>query len=157
MIYEGTNEIQAIDLVQRKLLADGGRRAAALRSELAAEVDKCRAQPSLRPFADALATQLGAWAAVQQALLEADPADAEYPLRVADDVLAGIGHALLAWAWTRIAGAAIDTSRTPAVGGRSAAQWLESATFGLQWLLPQAQVHWSRALQHRAALPFLAA
>ena len=42
MIYEGTNEIQAIDLVQRKLLDDGGARAAALIAELRREVDGLR-------------------------------------------------------------------------------------------------------------------
>ena len=157
MIYEGTNEIQAIDLVQRKLLPDGGRRADALRRELAAEAARCRSQPALLPFADALDAQLAAWGTVQQALLAAAASDAEYALRVADDVLAGIGHALMAWAWARVARVSVDAGRAPAAGGRSAAQWLESATFGLQWLLPQAQVHWARALQREAALPFLAA
>jgi len=157
MIYEGTNEIQAIDLVQRKLLPDGGQRAAALRADLAAEAALCRQQPALVPFADALDTQLASWAQVQQALLDAQAADPEYSLRVADDVLAGIGHALMAWAWARVARVALDPARAPAAGGRTAAQWLESATFGLQWLLPQAQVHWGRALQRDAALPFLAA
>jgi alkylation response protein AidB-like acyl-CoA dehydrogenase len=36
-------------------------------------------------------------------------------------------------------------------------EWLESANFGLQGLPPQAQVHWRRALQRNAALPFLTA
>jgi len=156
MIYEGTNEIQAIDLVQRKLLADGGQRADALRAELAAEAVRCRAEPALQPFADALDGQLAAWARVQQALLAAAGDDAEYPLRAADDVLAGVGHALLAWAWARIARTALDPARAPAAGARPAAQWLDSARFGLQWLLPQAATHWDRALQRDAALPFLA-
>jgi hypothetical protein len=161
MIYEGTNEIQAIDLVQRKLLPDGGRRAGALRAVLAAEAAACRAQtgshPGLQPFADALDAQLAQWAAVQQSLQAHAGTDAEYALRVADDVLAGVGHVLLCWAWARIARTALDPARAPAAGGRSAASWLQSATFGLQWLLPQAQVHWRRALQADAALPFLVA
>ncbi|OYV01862.1 MAG: hypothetical protein CFE45_02975, partial [Burkholderiales bacterium PBB5] len=78
-----------------------------------------------------------------------------YPLRVADDMLAGVGHALMAWAWARIALAAHDPAQAP-VAGRPAADWLASARFGLQWLLPQAQVHWQRVGQRDAALPWLA-
>jgi hypothetical protein len=33
----------------------------------------------------------------------------------------------------------------------------DAARFGLQWLLPQAEVHWHRARRRDAALPFAAA
>ncbi|GCL63190.1 acyl-CoA dehydrogenase [Pseudaquabacterium pictum] len=157
MVYEGTNEIQAIDLVQRKLLDDGGARARALMADLAAEAAACRSRPALQPFADALAQQLALWEQALQALQAGRSADAEHPLRVADDVLAGVGHALLAWAWARIARTAVQAPQPAVPGARSADQWLQSATFGLQWLLPQAQVHWQRATQPGLALPFLAA
>ena len=164
MIYEGTNEIQAIDLVQRKLLDDGGARSNALQAELAAEVALCRAvidpaaQTPLAPFANALAAQLQAWGTLQQALLAGRAADPEWPLRAADDVLHGIGHVLMCWAWTRITRCALTQGDAPPLaGGRSAAQWLQSARFGLDWLLPQAQVFWWRAGQAGALLPALAA
>jgi alkylation response protein AidB-like acyl-CoA dehydrogenase len=157
MIYEGTNEIQAVDLVQRKLLDDGGRRAAALRAVLADEVSACRATDATKPWGDALATQLDHWATAQAALQAGVADDPEWPLRAADDMLAGIGHALLAWAWARIARCALDPARAHPAGGRSAADWLASARFGLEWLLPQAQVHWQRAMCRGAALPFVAA
>ena len=71
-------------------------------------------------------------------------------------MLAGVGHALLAWAWARLARTAVQGSQPAVPGARPAAQWLQSATFGLQWLLPQAQVHWARASQPALGLPFLA-
>ncbi len=157
MIYEGTNEIQAVDLVQRKLLDDGGARSNALRQLLSQELEACQAVAALQPFAAALGQQLQAWRAVQQALLAGRAADPEWPLRVADDVLHGIGHALMCWAWARIARTAGDAARPTPPGGRTAGQWLQAAQFGLDWLLPQAQVHWGRALRADAALPFLAA
>jgi alkylation response protein AidB-like acyl-CoA dehydrogenase len=157
MIYEGTNEIQAVDLVQRKLLDDGGVRARALMADLAGEVVACRAVPALQPFADALAQQLSQWEAAMQTLQACRASDPEHPLRVADDVLAGVGHALLAWAWARIARTTAQDASPAVPGARPAGQWLQSATFGLQWLLPQAQVHWQRATQPGLALPFLAA
>jgi alkylation response protein AidB-like acyl-CoA dehydrogenase len=152
MIYEGTNEIQAVDLVQRKVLDDGGRRAGALRALLAEEVAACRAEAALHPCADALAGQLMAWRAAEVALVAGAREDAEWPLRVADDLLHGIGHALLAWAWARIA--RLAPTATGADGGRTAAQWLDSARFGIDWLLPQAQVHWARVARRDAALPY---
>ena len=159
MIYEGSNEIQAVDLVQRKLLDDGGARGDALMQDLAREVAACRAvsalQPALHHFAAALAQQLQSWRSVQQALLAGRAADPEWPLRVADDVLHGIGHALMCWAWARTARTALDPTCPTPPGGRSAAQWLQSAQFGLDWLLPQAPVHWGQAGRADAALPFL--
>ncbi len=157
MVYEGTNEIQAVDLVQRKLLDDGGARARALMAELAAELACCSAVPALQPFADGLAQQLMQWEQALATLLAGRLADPEYPLRVADDMLAGVGHVLLAWAWARIARLALDSGLPPVPGARPADQWLQSASFGLQWLLPQAQVHWQRATQPGLDLPFLAA
>jgi hypothetical protein len=157
MIYEGTNEIQAVDLVQRKLLDDGGARARLLIADLAAEAGRCREQPALRDFADGLAQQAMAWDQALTTLVARRADDAEHALRVADDVLAGVGHALLAWAWARMARAALDDAAAPVPGARPADQWLQSARFGLQWLLPQAQVHWGRVMQPALGLPFLAA
>jgi alkylation response protein AidB-like acyl-CoA dehydrogenase len=154
MIYEGTNEIQAVDLVMRKILDDGGRRSGALQDLLADEVQACRANPALAPFADALAGQLAHWAAVQAALVAGAPTDPEWPLRAADDLLHGIGHVLLAWAWARIARRCTQVGG--ATGGRNADQWLAAAHHGMAWLLPQAQVHWARAARRDAALPFIA-
>jgi alkylation response protein AidB-like acyl-CoA dehydrogenase len=156
MIYEGTNEIQAVDLVQRKLLDDGGARARLLIAELAGEASRCRAVPALQEFADALAQQAMAWDQALTTLQAHRTGDPEHALRVADDVLAGVGHALLAWAWARIARTARDDGAA-VPGARTADQWLQSARFGLQWLLPQAQVHWSRVMQPALDLPFLAA
>jgi alkylation response protein AidB-like acyl-CoA dehydrogenase len=155
LIYEGTNEIQAIDLVLRKVLDDGGRRADALRAELAWEAEACLGQAATRPFGDALASQLEAWGEAQRILIAGARDDPEWPLRVADDFLLGVGHALLAWAWARIARSALDPVRAPAPGVRPAAQWLDAARFGIEWLLPQAQVHWMRVRQREAALPFV--
>ena len=56
MIYEGTNGIQALDLVRRKLQQDGGKAAAALVSDMRATIETLNAasQPSLTAIANAL-------------------------------------------------------------------------------------------------------
>jgi alkylation response protein AidB-like acyl-CoA dehydrogenase len=151
LIYEGTNEIQAIDLMTRKLLGDNGRRAAALRALLHEEADACEGTA----FGDALTEQLDCWQQADAALIEDAAEDSEWPLRVADDYLQAVGHALMAWAWARIARSAHDPARLPAEGGRTAAQWFDAARFGVEWLLPQAATHWRRVRNSQAALPFI--
>lgn len=97
MIYEGTNEIQAIDLLVRKVLPDGGqamgqwllglRKSLDAGRALDAEVLRCLAQ--LRYFTTVLA----------QACKEDDT----LAWRVADDYLRSVAVVLLGWAWARIA------------------------------------------------------
>jgi alkylation response protein AidB-like acyl-CoA dehydrogenase len=118
MIYEGTNEIQAIDLLQRKLLGGAAPAFQALLADLGRD-----AGPALQAQISAAA---GALAAVQ-----ADPGRA---LSVADDFLAGFGHLLLAWAWEAILRAAPAADADCALAARH----------GLGWVLPQAAVHWAR-------------
>lgn len=138
MIYEGTNEIQAIDLLQRKVL---GRDAAAFEALL---------QDLERDAGAALAGQVAAaraaWAAVRSRA-EADPSA---PLQVADDFLAGVAHLLLAWAWQEMARAARRCN-----GDDKA--WLAEreavAEHGTAWLLPQADVHWRRVCEGMPLAP----
>jgi hypothetical protein len=53
-IYEGTNGIQALDLVGRKLGANGGRAVQALFRILGEEIGAARKDESIQPFASAL-------------------------------------------------------------------------------------------------------
>jgi alkylation response protein AidB-like acyl-CoA dehydrogenase len=139
MIYEGTNEIQAIDLLQRKVL---GREAAAFEALLL----------DLEREADApLAGQVAAARAALAAVRARAAADSEAALRVADDFLAGVAYLLLAWAWQEIAHAArraSDGAAQRSVAGAVGRDWLAEretvAAHGQAWLLPQASVHWQR-------------
>jgi alkylation response protein AidB-like acyl-CoA dehydrogenase len=103
MIYEGTNEIQAIDLLQRKVLDDGGERLGVLLADLDAAAAELSARAGLAPFGAALVEQTSAVRQATAALVEGRTADPEWPLRVADDYLRGLGFALMAWAWGRLA------------------------------------------------------
>ncbi|MFZ9950182.1 MAG: acyl-CoA dehydrogenase family protein, partial [Gemmobacter sp.] len=71
-IYEGTNGIQAMDLVGRKL-ADGGAAARALIAEVAAGAEAAR--PALPGLARALAQAAAAQGAATQAMLGLGPTD----------------------------------------------------------------------------------
>lgn len=148
MVYEGTNEIQAIDLVQRKLLADGGATLAALLDDHDAEAARCVADPALAGFADALRQHTGAARDGFAALQRAVATDPEAPLRVADDVLAGLAHTLMAWAFAASARAAVQDPDTAWATAK-----VDRMRYGVQWLLPQAAVHWQRVALAPSPLP----
>lgn len=139
MIYEGTNEIQAIDLVQRKLLADRGETLADLLQEFEATADACLAGAALHEFGAALREQVAAARGAASTLLRLAAADATAPLQVADDMLAALAHLLLAWAFAASALAAADEPDRDWARAK-----LERMRFGVQWVLPQARVHWGR-------------
>jgi hypothetical protein len=125
MIYEGTNEIQAIDLLVRKALADGGAGLLALLHELRADLD-----PSHAPDALAL-RQFATLGELTLELAEANARDSALAFWVADDYLRAMAVALLAWAWSRI-----DAALTPALPDR-ATRWQAPSQALRHWVLPE--------------------
>ena len=147
MIYEGTNEIQAIDLLQRKVLADGGRALDAWLEEVLAEAARCDS-PALTDFAAMLREAVNATHTAVRCVRDASAADAECVTRIADEFLRGFSLTALGWAFAasaRAAGGHPDAS--------FAAAKLDRMRYGLQWLMPQANVHWSRVRAGAAGLP----
>ena len=118
MIYEGTNEIQAIDLLVRKVLADGGQGLAALLAAL----------PGKAPTAAASARR-HALVEITQTLAIAAQTDPELPYWVDDDYLRVVALVLLEWAWGQI-GAARDATAAPD-------RWSAPAQAFAQWVLPE--------------------
>jgi alkylation response protein AidB-like acyl-CoA dehydrogenase len=159
MIYEGTNEIQAIDLLQRKVLEDGGQRLAGLIADLFAEADACSAVAPLQPFADALRAQAVSWRDATAALVAGRSSHPDWAGRVADDYLHGAGHALLAWGWAGVARTLLRGAGESTAAGTDPdrAAWLADARHGVDWVLPQAQVHWARVALRDAALDWVPA
>ncbi len=148
MIYEGTNEIQAIDLVLRKVLGDGGAQFDALLALLQADA----ATMPAGDFSTAILVQVALARSATRELIDGHAADPQWPLRVADDYLRGFGFLLLAWAWGRIARAAACDATDP-----WRAERLQAARFGIEWLLPEADWRWQRVRKRHAALPALRA
>jgi alkylation response protein AidB-like acyl-CoA dehydrogenase len=148
MVYEGTNEIQAIDLVQRKLLADGGATALTLLAMADEEALACLGESDLADLGEALAAQTRLARDGLARLAQAAAADRELPLQLAGDVMAGIEHLLLGWAFAasaRAAGAEPDIAWAQAK--------IERMRYGMQWIVPQSAVHWQRVQAVASALP----
>ena len=123
MIYEGTNEIQAIDLLMRKVLADQGEALAALLDELVADL---RAAPG--PCAEALDC-LAQLRELTMQLCNAVAGEQEPAYWIAGDYLRAVALALMAWAWARIGGHA-EASAQPQ-------RWQAGARAFRQWVLPE--------------------
>lgn len=150
LIYEGTNEVQAIDLLMRKVLEDGAARLNKLFAVLDEEVASAL-EAALEAHADLLRDQISSARTATQALIEGRADDVEWPFRVADDYMQAMGYTLLTWAWIR-------TLRTCAA--HAASSWhsnkATTALYGLQWLSPKAAFHWQRVQDREAVLPWVA-
>jgi alkylation response protein AidB-like acyl-CoA dehydrogenase len=91
-IYEGTNGIQALDLVSRKVVRDGGKTLTELLSVLAEfEID-----PEHEPAVQAAFARLRR---VSDSLVARSNEDANLPGAAATDFLQLMGMTLCAWAW----------------------------------------------------------
>ena len=126
MIYEGTNEIQAIDLLVRKVLADGGGGITALLASLV-DLEKDSDHPLY-----SLGWQVKTLTELTQQLVATSATDPTLAYWVADDYLRAVALTLLQWAWLRI-----QQARSDEAGTADAARWLNPAAALQHWVLPE--------------------
>jgi alkylation response protein AidB-like acyl-CoA dehydrogenase len=104
MIYEGANGVQAMDLVGRKITANGGR---ALRRFIAIVRQSCAsADGTVAPVATALALALDELEGATGALLQAAAQDRNAAGAGAYPYMTLVGIVAVGWMWLRMAGAA---------------------------------------------------
>lgn len=116
MIHEGTHGIQALDLLGRKVVQQGGPSLAALASRVEATLGRAMQSDwamQAKQLAAALALLGGA---TKKAWSTGEPTEA---LANAVPYLEAFGHTVVAWLWLDVALA--STSNTPASQGRQAA------------------------------------
>ena len=101
-IYEGTNGIQAIDLLLRKIGRDDARTLASLCERVEADL------AGGGEIADAVAAGLAEWRRVSALLLDRLGEDAKGGLSGATPYLRLAGTVLMGWMWLRMAAAAKD-------------------------------------------------
>jgi alkylation response protein AidB-like acyl-CoA dehydrogenase len=143
-IYEGTNEVQAIDLLVRKVLADGGVKLVRLIARLQGELPAGELAARVQPW-------LAHWQQATQQLVQQAPGDPELPYRVADDFLRLAGLVLLAHGWVRA-----DAVAAQAASPFHAAK-RETARYCLDYLLPEAGLCLARIGAGQNPLPQLSA
>ena len=121
MIYEGSNEIQAIDLLVRKVLPDGALAFNLWLIELGADLD-----PAVQAQARLL-SRLTSLREHTQRLLQAAAQDDTLAYWVAEDFLRAVGLTLVNWAWVQIGR-----------GSQAAApRWSAPAQAVQRWIMPE--------------------
>lgn len=100
-IYEGTNGVQALDLIGRKVLKDGGRTLGLLIDEMQATQVEVSFQSALQQACERLRS-------VTQDLVERSAQDPNLAGAVSVDYLDLAGHVIYAWLWARMASQAPD-------------------------------------------------
>jgi alkylation response protein AidB-like acyl-CoA dehydrogenase len=100
-IHEGTNGIQALDLLSRRAVAGGGRSLEALGRAVARDVEAAGKEERLRGHAQDLARAFEQLRATTQRLAAATAADPDLGLANASAYLQSFGHVVVAWMWLR--------------------------------------------------------
>lgn len=95
-LYEGTNGVQAMDFIGRKVLQDGG-------SALTGFIEHMSASDVADQHSDALAGALSLLARVTDDLVKRAAVDADLPGAVAVDYLDLAGYVIYSWLWARMA------------------------------------------------------
>jgi len=133
MIHEGTHGIQAMDLLGRKVLMEGGRGLTLLAGRINDTVQRAIQQPGLEAHANALAQALAqVGGATKAAWATGEPAEA---LANAVPYMQAFGHTVLAWMWLELA---LATLREDATLSRAAsAGRMGAATYFYHYELPR--------------------
>ncbi|WP_340645970.1 acyl-CoA dehydrogenase C-terminal domain-containing protein [Phenylobacterium sp.] len=145
LIYEGTNGVQALDLVGRKLAADGGRAVMTFFAEIDAFVEANEGDPALAPFTEGLADakaklQEGTMWLMQNGLMNPDNAGA-----ASTDYMHLFGLTALAYMWALIA----KTAQAKIAAGDTDPFYATKLTVGryyMQRVLPDAGAHLAKLM-----------
>ncbi|MEL6370387.1 MAG: acyl-CoA dehydrogenase C-terminal domain-containing protein [Pseudomonadota bacterium] len=108
MIYEGTNGIQALDLVGRKLPANGGRAIQAFFAEMDDFIKDNQGNEELKPYLDGLASAKGDLVDATQWLMQNAFANPDNAGAASVDYLQLMALTCLAHGWAQLAKTAIE-------------------------------------------------
>ena len=155
-IYEGTNGVQALDLLGRKVLGTGGASVQLVAREIGAALG-ADLPDALRPWAAELEARVAEWAELTRLVGERVAQEPEELGAAAVDYLNFAGLVLLGWCWLRMAKVATarlasTTAERPFYEGK-----LITARFYFERLLPRAAAHAAAVRAGAGSLPALTA
>ncbi|MGI9246194.1 MAG: acyl-CoA dehydrogenase C-terminal domain-containing protein, partial [Steroidobacteraceae bacterium] len=105
-IYEGTNGIQALDLLGRKVFGTGGKSQQMITARILEAIEACGSLPELAPLAADLGRRLEQWGRLTAELGAAALANPDEIGAAATDYLHVAGYMCLGWCWLVAAGKA---------------------------------------------------
>jgi alkylation response protein AidB-like acyl-CoA dehydrogenase len=133
-IYEGTTQIQALDLLGRKVLGDGGRALNELLALLDADCVALEGRAELAPWAAEVRGLLGEWGDLAAGVGARAMKDPREVGAAAVDFLLYSGWVLLAWAWLRMLAASAGRDDDPFFTGKR-----QTGAFFFRRLLPRSR------------------
>jgi alkylation response protein AidB-like acyl-CoA dehydrogenase len=140
-IYEGTNGVQALDLLGRKVLGSGGQLARLLGGLIGAFCQNHAGYEEMSDYVPRLAGLLKAWSEVTERVAQRAARDPEEVGAAAVDYLQLTGYLCLAWCWAKVAAVSIAAlNQEPADRSFYEAK-LATARFYFTRLLPRADAH----------------
>lgn len=133
-LYEGTNGVQAMDLLGRKVLADGGLRMADFIEHVSSHAEAQRDQPGMQEFAAPVVELAQRLASVTSELVELSAGDIHAAGAASVPYLRLVGHLALSHVWLR----AVQVARPKSSSGDPFyASKIATARFYLRRVMPQ--------------------
>ncbi len=137
-IYEGTNAIQALDLVGRKLPMEGGRLVRRFFELVKADIDAAASDASMEEFAKPLGASLYQLQKATMMLAERGFANPDEAGAAATEYLHLMGFVAVGWQWLRM----VTVAKAKLAAGTGNSRFLEAkiktARFYMARLLPEA-------------------
>jgi hypothetical protein len=140
-IYEGTNGVQAQDLLGRKVLGTGGALARALGGVIGGFCERHASSEELSEFIARLTGLLKEWSEATEAVALRAGRDPDEIGAAAMDYLQLTGYLCLAWCWARMAAVSTAALKKGGAEAEFHEAKLATARFYFQRLLPRAEAH----------------
>jgi alkylation response protein AidB-like acyl-CoA dehydrogenase len=156
-IYEGTNGIQALDLLGRKVFGTGGRSQQAMAARIRESIARAGSARELAALAADLARRVERWDALTVALATSATENADEIGAAAVDYLQFSGYLCLAWCWLVAAGVALRRLPEARADADFYRAKLATAQHYFERLLPRADAHEAAARAGAAGLMALPA
>jgi alkylation response protein AidB-like acyl-CoA dehydrogenase len=144
MMYEGTNGVQALDLVGRKLPKDGGRALQAFFAELSAYTKERAADAAMAPYVKPLGQALGDLQQATMWFLQNALGNPDHAGAGATDYMHLFGLVALGYMWCLIAEAAAKSGSGGDGASDRMAQRLATGRFFVERMLPATAMHLAR-------------
>jgi hypothetical protein len=151
-IYEGTNGIQALDLLGRKVFGTGGKSVQMMVERIREAMAKFGDLPEVAPMASELGRRLEQWGKLTMELGAAAMKDREEVGAAAVDYLAFSGYVTLGWCWLASAGVAAKKLAAGAPDADFYNAKLVTARFYFDRILPRVDAHAAAARAGSAGL-----
>ena len=140
-IYEGTNGIQALDLLGRKVLGSGGALARLLGGEIGGFCERHAGSAELAEFVTRLTGLLKEWSKATEGIASRVARDPDEMGAAAMDYLQFTGYLCLAWCWARSAAVSVAALQKGGADTDFYKAKLATARFYFTRLLPRAEAH----------------